>query len=285
MDSEKQKEHPRRLSRRSPSTGASRWRFPSRKNSRQPDNDDDDDKDGDMRGRKGTDADSIRDSDDGRPMSMLEKQNQQQQLQNLSRFGASSGDLHRSTAITIIPEPLPKYTDELLRQIPGVLPPVRTNYPINSPKGPKYYKNHHLIEPQTRMPTSSTFSPSFPAMTNNGAIVMDSLRIPGSSRSRSNSPLPSPNASQTRLGDGLTQIAPGTRSRKVSQTAHDNVDMLDASDPWGQNWHHHSPYDVEPLGGPSQFPTQDVSSCLYLFMILLLSSCNDDAISNIIASL
>lgn len=269
MDVEKPKEHPRRLSRRSPSTGASRWRLPSRKNSKQPEHEGHDEKDGDMKNKKDADADSVKDSDDGRPMSMLEKQEQRQQLQNLGAFGASNGDLSRGGSTSVVPDPLPTYTEQLLQQIPGVLPPIRTNYTVNNPRGPKTYLNHHLIEPHTRMPISSTFSPSFPPMrttVNGGAIVMDSLRIPGPSRSRTNSPIATPNASQTRLGEGLTQGAPGTRSRKVSQTAHDNVDMLDASDPWGQNWHHHSPYDVGLTNVPTQSPAQDVRSHLFLLM-------------------
>lgn len=272
MDAEKPKEHPRRLSRRAPSNGASRWRLPSRKNSRQPEHDDEG---GEMK-KRDSDAESTRESDDGRPMNMLEKQGQQQQLQNMGTLGASTSSLTRGASTSLVPDPLPSYTDQLLQQIPGVLPPVRSHYPLHNPKGPKAYHNHHLIEPQTRMPISSTFSPSFPAMrptANGAAVVMDSLRIPvaGPSRSRSNSnsPVATPNASQTRLADGLAQQAPGTRSRKVSQTAHDNVDMLDASDPWGQNWHHHSPYDVGLNNVPSQTPAQDVRPLLFLSLTLI----------------
>ena len=34
------------------------------------------------------------------------------------------------------------------------------------------------------------------------------------------------------------------RSRKPSQTANDEIDLMDGSDPTGQNFHHISPYDV-----------------------------------------
>ncbi|KAI0080342.1 hypothetical protein K474DRAFT_1638045, partial [Panus rudis PR-1116 ss-1] len=61
---------------------------------------------------------------------------------------------------------------------------------------------------------------------------------PGPSRTPSGSPLPTPSSSQTRIHD--VRI----RTRKISQTAHDTVDLLDITDPWGTNWHHHSPYDV-----------------------------------------
>ncbi|KAJ2966916.1 hypothetical protein NUW54_g13667 [Trametes sanguinea] len=60
------------------------------------------------------------------------------------------------------------------------------------------------------------------------------------SRTPSGSPLPTPTSSQIRI-----QEPPKPRSRKVSQTAHDNVDMMDGTDPWGTNWHHQSPYDIQ----------------------------------------
>ena len=164
-----------------------------------------------------------------------------------------SVDTH--TACSIIPDPLPSWTEQSLREIPGVGPSVRTKYNLYNPTGPRWYKNHHLIPPQTRMPMSSTFSPSFPPMrTSLGpSSPVEAGRMPGPSRTPSGSPLPTPNASQTRLGDG-----PGMRSRKISQTAHDNVDMLDGSDPWGTNWHHQSPYDVGINSAPAQSPTTDV---------------------------
>ncbi|KAJ4485916.1 hypothetical protein J3R30DRAFT_3442855 [Lentinula aciculospora] len=97
-----------------------------------------------------------------------------------------------------------------------------------------------MYRPGARPP--SIFSPSFPAM---GTSSMperldDAPRLPGPSRTPSHSPLPTPSSSQTRVAD--LGIKP--RSRKISQSAHDNVDLLDVSDPWGTNWHHESPYDI-----------------------------------------
>ena len=63
-------------------------------------------------------------------------------------------------------------------------------------------------------------------------------KLPGPSRTPSGSPLPTPTSSQTRIHDIRG------RTRKISQTAHDGVDLLDGTDPWGTNWHHQSPYDV-----------------------------------------
>lgn len=118
----------------------------------------------------------------------------------------------------------------------------KTRYTIHNPLGPRWYKNYHLIPPQSRLPSSSSFSPSFPPMgaTSGLGRAEDAGRKPGPSRTPSGSPLPTPNSSQTRITDG----APGMRSRKVSQTAHDGVDLLDGTDPWGTNWHHQSPYDI-----------------------------------------
>ncbi|THV07621.1 hypothetical protein K435DRAFT_788517 [Dendrothele bispora CBS 962.96] len=119
----------------------------------------------------------------------------------------------------------------------------RTKYPIHNPVGPRYYRNYHLIptseyKPAARPP--SVFSPSFPAMTSSFERGEDTTRHPGPSRTPSNSPLPTPSSSETRVAD--TGLKP--RSRKTSQTAHDGVDLMDVSDPWGTSWHHQSPYDV-----------------------------------------
>ncbi|KAF5385455.1 hypothetical protein D9757_005426 [Collybiopsis confluens] len=121
----------------------------------------------------------------------------------------------------------------------------RVKFPIHNPVGPRYYHNHHLIPPSLYRPGArppSIFSPSFPAMGTNSMPerLDESIRMPGPSRTPSHSPLPTPNSSQTRVAD--LGIKP--RSRKTSQTAHDNVDLLDVSDPWGTNWHHESPYDI-----------------------------------------
>ncbi|KAF9076068.1 hypothetical protein BDP27DRAFT_1313850 [Rhodocollybia butyracea] len=121
----------------------------------------------------------------------------------------------------------------------------RVRFPLHNPFGPRYYQNHHLIPPSMYRPGArppSIFSPSFPAMGTNSMPERtdDNAGPTGPSRTPSHSPLPTPSSSQTRVAD--LGIKP--RSRKTSQTAHDNVDLLDVSDPWGTNWHHESPYDI-----------------------------------------
>lgn len=119
----------------------------------------------------------------------------------------------------------------------------KARHPIHNPMGPRHYKNHHIIPPhakrEVRVP--SIFSPSFPPMAPSmHTRSQDSAWAAGPSGSQSGSPVPTPNSSQTRINDPSNK----SRSRKTSQTAHDNVDLLDATDPWGQPWHHQSPYDL-----------------------------------------
>ncbi|KAJ7926023.1 hypothetical protein B0H13DRAFT_1974297, partial [Mycena leptocephala] len=83
-------------------------------------------------------------------------------------------------------------------------------YPMHNPVGPRWYQNHHLVPPSNAR--SLTRPPS------------ESTRMPNLSRSASNSPLPTPSSSSS-------QMDHVPRSRKTSQTAHDNVDLLDVSDP------------------------------------------------------
>jgi hypothetical protein len=141
------------------------------------------------------------------------------------------------------------------------LPAFKLKYNLHNPVGPRWYKNHHLIPPSHIKPATrppSVFSPSFPPMASSTLQDRseDSTRMPGPSRTPSNSPLPTPNSSQTRVEDSGTK----PRSRKTSQTAHDNVDLLDVTDPWGTNWHHHSPYDIGLSNGPISVEVQDVST-------------------------
>lgn len=121
------------------------------------------------------------------------------------------------------------------------LPTFKVNYPLHNPMGPRWYKNHHLIPPSQKRPSMrppTFFSPSFPPMHTSSSPdhVMDDSS--GPSKTPADSPLPTPTSSQTRVADGGK-----ARSRKTSQTTPDNVDLLDLTDPWGQNWHHQSPYD------------------------------------------
>ncbi|KAF5384845.1 hypothetical protein D9615_001350 [Tricholomella constricta] len=143
------------------------------------------------------------------------------------------------------------YNKDAWSQVP--LPSFKLRYVIHNPIGPRWYKNHHLIPPSETTPAArppSFFSPSFPPMASSTSQDRseDTTRLPGPSHTPS--PLPTPNSSQTRVVDK-------PRSRKTSQTAHDNVDLLDVTDPWGTNWHHHSPYDVGLSNGPISVDVQD----------------------------
>ncbi len=78
--------------------------------------------------------------------------------------------------------------------------------------------------------------------------------ITSPSRTPSGSPLPTPNSSQTRIPDPSGKV----RTRKLSNTTPDNVDLLDGSDPYGTNWHHESPYDGLGLNGDRNPVSPDV---------------------------
>lgn len=192
------------------------------------------------------------DSECSRPMKKLEDKEHRRHLK-----AASASDLgHAASSSSLVPGSLPVAPS---RDIPNAAP-FRTKYNLYNPVGPKYYTNVHLVPPNTRAPLSSTFSPSFPPVrTAIGAIPppaslqpQDSSTRPSASRTPSSSPTPTPSGSQTRLNNGTSMgdVFPPVRSRKVSATAHDNVDMLDGSDPSGKNWHHDSPYEVIGLNGP-----------------------------------
>ncbi|THH18565.1 hypothetical protein EW146_g2449 [Bondarzewia mesenterica] len=124
----------------------------------------------------------------------------------------------------------------------------RARYPIHNPGGPRSYKNHHLYPPSSNRPPS-VFSPAFPPMAAESA--QEPGWMPAPSRSPSGSPLPTPSSSQSRI---QIQEPAGKRTRKLSNAAHDNVDLLDVSDPWGTNWHHQSPYDVGGLNAEKVSP-------------------------------
>ncbi|KAI0066462.1 hypothetical protein BV25DRAFT_1912534 [Artomyces pyxidatus] len=113
----------------------------------------------------------------------------------------------------------------------------RARYPIHNPVGPRYYRNVHLMLNNASQRPSSVFSPAFPPMT--ADLVDEPAWAPGPSRTPSGSPLPTPESSQVRIPDALGK----GRSRKASNAPHDNIDLLDVSDPYGTNWHHQSPYD------------------------------------------
>lgn len=174
------------------------------------------------------DADLERD-DEQREMQSIEEK---EKTDSVSSHAPSS--IHARTPGNIIPDPL--------SDLPAWYNPHDQHqghpprYAIHNPFGPRWYKNQHLIPPAQRTRPSDVFSPSFPPM-----ATGSEERIPTGSRSPSGSPHATPNSSQNELGK--------PRSRKTSQAAHDNVDLLDVTDPWGTNWHHESPYDVGLPGG------------------------------------
>lgn len=135
---------------------------------------------------------------------------------------------------SLIPDALPQSPGILGNMEDWSVGSFRIKYPLHNPNGPRWYKNMHLLRPSVR--PSSYFSPAFPPMSYAHEASIDPTRIAGPSRAPSASPAATPNSSQSRIVD------PTGRPRKNSQT--DNVDMLDVSDPWGQNWHHRSPYDL-----------------------------------------
>lgn len=153
-----------------------------------------------------------------------------------SQENVASSLLSRS----IIPDPLAELPTWFKREnemAAANTSSFRIRYPLHNPKGPRQYRNHHLLPPSSLNRPPSLFSPSFPPMAASVHSIQDrsedSTRLPGPSRTPSSTPLPTPSSSQVRI--------PDPRSRKTSQ---DNVDLMDVSDPWGTHWHHQSPYDA-----------------------------------------
>lgn len=142
------------------------------------------------------------------------------------------------------------------------LPTFKVKYHLHNPLGPRWYKNHHLIPPSQMRPSlrpPTFFSTSFPPISTS-SMPERSEDAAGTSGTPSHSPLPTPDSSQTRVGDSGKP-----RSRKTSQTTPDNVDLLDVTDPWGTNWHHQSPYDVFGQTTSFSLDPQDVRDRLLLF--------------------
>ncbi|KAH8835847.1 hypothetical protein DL96DRAFT_1575813 [Flagelloscypha sp. PMI_526] len=150
--------------------------------------------------------------------------------------------LEASTASSA-PAPARSLVPEVIRDAPtwytrDLAAPVSLNvrYNIHNPIGPRWYRNHHLLAPHEARPDarpSSYFSPDFPPMASSSSVRLDEPRV----SSRRPPSVQSPASSQVR-------VAEKPRTRKTSQNTPDNVDFLDGSDPWGQNFHHTSPYDV-----------------------------------------
>jgi hypothetical protein len=101
----------------------------------------------------------------------------------------------------------------------------KSYYEIHNPVGPRRYMNYHLLRkgpprvglpPPTAYGTQSSPHEHVPFPQDTPAITPQSSAI------------------------SLPQ-----RSRKISLTSpQDDIDLLDGTDPWGQNFHHDSPYDV-----------------------------------------
>lgn len=146
-----------------------------------------------------------------------------------------------------------KSTSEIWASVPR--PTLRAFYKLNNPLGPRWYRNYHLIPPSHLKPSMrppTFFSPSFPPIGTTSPDHYDDEELSGSP---SHSPLPTPDSSQTRVQDSSKP-----RSRKTSQTAPDAIDLLDLSDPWGQNWHHKSPYEFGNTTIMASLDTTDVCS-------------------------
>lgn len=156
---------------------------------------------------------------------------------------------------SVIPDPLaelPAWYSKDTEWTSASVAQFRAKYPIHNPFGPRYYRNHHLAPPSRDRRPPSVFSPSFPPMAASMERLQDSMKVAGPSRTPSGSPLPTPNSSQVRIQEVRV------RTRKLSQT-HDDVDMLDVTDPWGTNWHHQSPYDLGARPDRSSPETPEVS--------------------------
>lgn len=201
-----------------------------------------------LRGRD-DDAASDKDSECSRPMQALEEKTARQML-----HASSAIDLSSAASSSLVPETLPVQPTQ---DIPNAAQ-FRAKYNLYNPVGPRFYQNVHLIPSHHRSPPSDSFSTSFPPIRTAIGARAGHTADSGLTRTPSGSPIPTPNGSQTRLGTD------GQRTRKVSQTAHDNVDMLDRSSPYPTNWHHDSPYDVIGLSGPP--PPQDMVRLIDKFL-------------------
>ena len=169
----------------------------------------------------------------------------------------ASGPVSREPSLdTLSPNPNRSIIPESLKELPswyqteGELAAATTRqfrgrYPIHNPVGPRFYRNVHLLPPNR---PASVFSPSFPPMSTEPVSTTTPSRTP------SGTPLPTPSSSETRIPDPSGK----GRTRKISNAAPDTVDLLDASDPHGTNWHHESPYDGLGLSGDRNPTPTDV---------------------------
>ena len=169
----------------------------------------------------------------------------------------ASGPVSREPSLdTLSPNPNRSIIPESLKELPswyqteGELAAATTRqfrgrYPIHNPVGPRFYRNVHLLPPNR---PASVFSPSFPPMSTEPVSTTTPSRTP------SGTPLPTPSSSEIRIPD----LSGKGRTRKISNAAPDTVDLLDASDPHGTNWHHESPYDGLGLSGDRNPTSTDV---------------------------
>lgn len=150
-----------------------------------------------------------------------------------------------------------------------IAPPssYRTYYKIHNPVGPRFYRNHHLrplnnSAVSAALRPSSAFSSAFPPLS---ALPPASppprglglghahlhphnhppqFPSPDTSFSSSESALPTPDSSQPAFG-GETSLPKSVVNGTVVS---DPVDQLDGSNPYGQKFHHDSPYDLGKKG-------------------------------------
>lgn len=152
------------------------------------------------------------------------------------------------TRANIIPdalEALPSWYNKEI-DVPSSLHLIRARYPIHNPAGPRIYRNVHLRPPEL-LPPMEAFTSTVPSAAASGSQIGPS----SSSRTTSTSPAPTPASSSSKLVDPSMK----PRTRKISNNvAHDNVDLLDVTDPLGNAWHHTSPYDALAAPSPAVSP-------------------------------
>lgn len=159
----------------------------------------------------------------------------------------------------------------------------RSYYKLHNPVGPRFYRNHHLrplnnSAISAALRPSSAFSSAFPPLSalppasppprglglghshlhpHNNPPQFPS---PDTSFSSSESVLPTPDTSESAfVGQGSE--APRKNNVIVNGTVvSDPVDQLDGSNPYGQKFHHDSPYDLGKKGKGNEQGSRNGSS-------------------------
>lgn len=190
-------------------------------------------------------ASSDKPPEDARPLSDAEPsemakinteaaQREREALLGDTEAGISTQSLD-TAALSMVPD-VADLDEDQLRGIP--IARQKARYLIHDPIGPRWYKNYHLTPPTNHSRPPSALARKIGSSQN--LVLPEEPPTAGSSRSPSGSPRGTPTSSQVRVAEANA----GNRSRKVSQTAHDETDLMDGTDPHGTYWHHDSPYDV-----------------------------------------